>query len=185
MPADTNSKKSYLREHIAYEILMLRYDIQRLEDAKHQLEWNAFFESFCIHARSLYSFFRNDGKQGAIKAKDYGLGKFHHQNKDKLFEKINHQIAHLTNQRTRDIGAKLSLQDCKEIRAWVEDALFNFLENLPPEYANEWNEADATPPQKSDQSKISLRDATPSASGIFTTSTDYITGDTINLYKIK
>jgi hypothetical protein len=35
----------YLREHLTFELLILRFTFGGLENSKDQLEWNAYFEA--------------------------------------------------------------------------------------------------------------------------------------------
>jgi hypothetical protein len=62
----------YLEEHVAYERTMLGYTYARLHDTAPGVGWNVVYESFGIHARNLYDFFRNEGKtQTPFRADDY------------------------------------------------------------------------------------------------------------------
>lgn len=62
----------YLADHVAYECEMLRHTYTRLHDTAPGLDWNVIYESFGIHARNLYDFFRNEGNaQTTFRAGDY------------------------------------------------------------------------------------------------------------------
>jgi len=58
----------YLREHVTYERTMLGFTY----DTVPGVAWSVVYESFDIHARNLYDFFRNEGKtQTTFRAADY------------------------------------------------------------------------------------------------------------------
>jgi len=65
------AKMEYMEEHIPYELLMLRHTYQQMKSSNNQLDWNAFFESFCLHARNLYKFLRNDRVNTTFVAVDF------------------------------------------------------------------------------------------------------------------
>jgi hypothetical protein len=46
----------HLRESLPYELRMLRHTHRQLSHEQNQLDWNAFLESFAIHARNLMEF---------------------------------------------------------------------------------------------------------------------------------
>jgi hypothetical protein len=49
--ANTEELIRYLREHVSYELLMLRYTVSELDRLIHPLDWNAKFESAVVHIR--------------------------------------------------------------------------------------------------------------------------------------
>src|SRR5260370_30872325 len=74
MAAEKNEAEMlrYLREHVTYERTMLGFTYARLHDTVPGVAWNVVYESFGIHARNLYGFFRNEGKtQTTFRADDY------------------------------------------------------------------------------------------------------------------
>jgi hypothetical protein len=49
----------FKNEHVSYEISMLQHCFRRLAAPRYtgdQADWNAFHESFCVHARNLLNF---------------------------------------------------------------------------------------------------------------------------------
>jgi hypothetical protein len=51
----------YFNEHVYYELLMLNYAKQRIENAPDFMFWNAMFATFNVSARNLYDFLNNKG----------------------------------------------------------------------------------------------------------------------------
>ena len=59
--ADEQEKIAYLEERISYELVMLNYTFMRLltsppSSPEEQLDFNAYLESFAVHARNLVAF---------------------------------------------------------------------------------------------------------------------------------
>jgi len=105
--ADEEQKVTHLKEHLPYELGMLRYCFQQLHTAKDR-DYFAFMESFCIHARILKEFLGNKKDSGNLKVRHY--------NKDFSwsapahlhgpFQKIDPQVTHLS-QRRPELGPKV------------------------------------------------------------------------------
>src|SRR4051794_17297670 len=90
-----------IREHLPYEISMLRWLYGKLLSSHDQPDANAFIESFFLHARNLVAFFRNDTDCGFdpryFTKQDYQVaGNFVPAG---LVKKINQQIQHLGSDR--------------------------------------------------------------------------------------
>ncbi len=66
-----DQKLEHLREHLPYELLMLRHTYDRINGNRYTLDWNAYYESFTIHARNLLDFLNNEGTGNNLKAKEF------------------------------------------------------------------------------------------------------------------
>ena len=71
MSDESDRLQAYLEDHLAYEVLMLRHALTKITTFQHPLEWNAYFESFVVHARNLYAFLTNDDDSRTFKARDF------------------------------------------------------------------------------------------------------------------
>jgi hypothetical protein len=54
-----------------YELLMFRYAYERICDDRYQLDWNAYYENFALHARILFNFLMNEDGANNFKAEDF------------------------------------------------------------------------------------------------------------------
>ena len=117
-----------IREHLPYEIGMLRLLYGKLLSKHGQLEANAFIESFFLHARNLVAFFRNDTDCGFdpryFTKQDYKVaGNFAPAG---LVKKVNQQIQHLGCDRTDKGALKLGPPE----RAMIYDLLEKEIERF-------------------------------------------------------
>jgi DNA-directed RNA polymerase specialized sigma54-like protein len=106
-------KLQILREHLPYEIKMLRYTHDRLQaEVKDRESNNVLIESFCLHARNLIDFFRGqrNTKEYAC-ARDFTTKSYRPIDKEihrqTVYKKLNDQIAHLTYRRAEDPAEKI------------------------------------------------------------------------------
>lgn len=95
---------------------MLGYSFDRLHKASPGPEWNMAYEVFCIHARVIYDFLRNDGHKNDFKAVDYT--ETWRPGTNTKFNDIDSFIAHLSKQ--RETRAKLTLEVLRELGAWLD-----------------------------------------------------------------
>lgn len=120
-----------LDDHLAYERDMLGHTYTIIQTTQNQAEWNAHFESFCVHARNLYDFLRSDGKQGAFKARDYLPG--HKPAACLAFNDIDTGILHVTNHRTRK--QKIDLEQANRLAHWIDREWARWCGALPTKYS--------------------------------------------------
>ncbi len=137
---------SYLKEHLTYEVLMLRYTAKFLTSEANQLAWNAHFESFCVHARSLYEFLTNSGDSRNFAAKDYSTAAAQKEKMIGIVNRLNEQVMHLTKNRFTDEQKKVTLDDVRRASAWMQEKLQDFVNALREPYNKVWDEDAATPP---------------------------------------
>lgn len=132
----------YLREHYAYELMMLRYTHRRLRFVGDQLLWNALFESCVMHARNLRDFYTNKGGNRTYGARDFGSPDIGKRNYDSgAFQKMNEQMEHLSTQRVSGAEqGKLTLGRVDEIVAWLEECHLAFVEKSSAEVDFGWSE---------------------------------------------
>ena len=140
MPKANTTLEEILREHLPYELNMLRSTFERLRDGVADgVLRNALIESFSIHARSLIGFFNNE--QG-VKASSFTDGVhvlFRAGHVDgNVVRKLNTQIAHLTLKRTADPLGKIGDVDRQEMLDTIRLALQEFEQHLKPEFKVLW-----------------------------------------------
>ena len=125
-------KIEYLRDHVAYELEMMRHSYDRMVEAEDQSDRNSFFEAFAIHARNLYWFLRNNSEHNYYKASDFAKN-YRRPNPDKvkgIADKISKQVAHISSQRTIDEENKINFSNAKEIADWIDHYVFVFASKL-------------------------------------------------------
>lgn len=134
--------EAYLREHLPYELLMLRYTGQRLLENLSPLNWNAHYESFVVHARNLYKFLTNDEDvQAGAFARD-----FRARRPGFPTQKLNAQVLHLSAGRPIASEEKLQTSDVQACLQWIESEFAKFLVALPPSLSVQWAEQKSKPP---------------------------------------
>src|SRR6476659_7552589 len=74
--ATEQQKIAYLEGRISYELVMLSYSFMRLltsrpSTSEDQLDFNAYLESFGVHARNLVDFLAGKSRSDARNATDY------------------------------------------------------------------------------------------------------------------
>jgi len=159
-------KTAHLKEHLPYEIRMLRYTLGELTKRRsHVLEWNVYFESFAVHARNLYDFLTNSDDSRNFKAKDF-IDQFATLKTDQTkgtFEKLNSQVFHLGKSRPTNQTEKANRDHAKKVASWIEKEFNRFVDGLAPRYRSEWDWDNADP------SKITLGDSVRSQSATAST----------------
>jgi hypothetical protein len=138
------------KEHLPYEIGMLRGTFERLReidasggvaenDIAKQVCRNALIESFCVHARSLLDFFANRPDRRADDAVAQDFVAFASSLKPteeplkSLREKLNKEIFHLT--KKRKITGKFDVStDGVKLLEMIEAERKRFTAALPPEF---------------------------------------------------
>jgi hypothetical protein len=130
-----------MREHVPYEIAMLRATL----DALSAVEWpplfrNILIESFAIHARVLIDFFNGKGGSDAkhfVNATyvPFAAGKV----PDRLTRKLNQQVAHITERRVSGATDKLNGEDMIELRVLLDAEIAEFLRRMTPHYRALWD----------------------------------------------
>jgi len=134
-----------MADHVPYEISMMRATHEMMITGKLPLGlfFNAFIECFAIHARLLSNFLNN---RDDVKVKDFttagytpfASGKI----PTRLHDKLNQQIAHLTEKRFDDPQDKLNLGDVIELRKRIDAEIAEFLQHMTPHYRDLWDTAE-------------------------------------------
>ena len=124
------------REHLHYEVVMMRWAFEQIPTVPPSLVRNAFIESFALHARVLYEFLvskkvkNNPNVLAKYYVKDFkpdGIA-----DASRKIIMLNEQIFHFTKRRT---------DDDKWVLQWIEGALDEFksrLKHLKPSYSTDW-----------------------------------------------
>jgi hypothetical protein len=132
---------AYLREHLSYEVLVLRFTLMLLGTSEDALLWNAMYESFSVHARNLFDFLRNEKDPRNFKASDF-IEKFSVKDRNKihgLMQTMQKQVLHLGKRRTAVIEEKINFDDVTKIAEWIETAFKQFIDELPSPYPEHWD----------------------------------------------
>jgi hypothetical protein len=132
--ASTAELKEFLQHHISYELMMLRYTHARMHDTRHQLQWNAYMESFAVHARN-FEYFLDNIKEGDSRnyvANDYVFPDFTPSRKPiQIHQKISTYVVHLGTARSGEAEKKFNRERADKALKWIEDNFTRFLASLP------------------------------------------------------
>jgi hypothetical protein len=123
--------ESYLTEHLSYEREMLGFAFRQIQREPEQLVWNAYFESFGIHARNLYQFLRSTEGPRSVTADDYLPG--WKQPAIPSLEKLNPFFFHMGKQRA--IGEKKpALEWALKVGPQLDRTWVRWYDALPDRY---------------------------------------------------
>jgi len=158
---------SYLGEHLPYELLMLRYTRSLINRDQQFLDWNAFYESFAVHARNLYHFFidRDGRKNMTITAMTSGFDLSRPIHIDVIIDKLNEQVVHKGKSRAKIPLEKIDITIAEQIFDWLESRVSPFEQTIKLEYRSHWR------PELSDLSRISKSTQLPGLSHPTTSTT--------------
>lgn len=103
---DNGDLEAFAREHLSYEMWMLRETASWLMTAHPRVKavptWNAYIESFGIHARTLGDFLANRGRRrDDVLAKHYAPGWTADDPVPAIAKVVDKQVAHLTSVRLK------------------------------------------------------------------------------------
>lgn len=126
----------YFNEHVFYELLMLRYSKQCLDEEKNKLLWNAMFAAFNVSARNLYAFLNNKGERAShVNVDDYN----HHRRDTRrdstsdvagTLGMLNAQCLHMGQKRFKENDKKINLDRIGTVSAWVESNMNNLIKSF-------------------------------------------------------
>jgi hypothetical protein len=123
-------KEYWLREHLQYEIRMLEYTLAKIGQLPEGDDWNAYYESFAVHARNLYVFLTND-EAGNRKAKEYVDYQAQKTCRTiSVFQKMRAQVLHPGKNRSTGTEEKANLGDAQAIAKWIGESFSEFAEKL-------------------------------------------------------
>jgi hypothetical protein len=166
----------YLEEHLPYELSMLTHTFERLHSTHSEADWNAFLESFCMHARNLKCFVTNDkGVNNSCVIARYFISNFDVSVPKKLtgaFQRVNEQTAHLTKNRRTKPAEKFTIDNAHDVYHWLIPTMQKFVDALSATDCQRW---DAAAKKKL---VMKIGDVVPSATNVIqmVTSTSVITG---------
>jgi hypothetical protein len=132
-------KHQALSEHLPYEAMMLSF--HKMKTIADAYDWNAYHESFAVHARDLKSFLTNDPDRKNFHAVDFTS----YYKPDKpgdlasVFQDLDRQVLHMGRLRTTESERKVSTDDAHRIFDWINPALQDFVNALPDSYRSIWN----------------------------------------------
>jgi hypothetical protein len=139
--ASEQEKTAYLEEHISYEVVMLNYTFMRLltlrpSTPEEQLDFNAYLDSFGVHTRNLVAFLSEKSAGDDRNASDYvpdfeAPDRAHLQ---QVLHRLEKQILQMTALRATDPQEKFTVDDARELYAWIVPAILRFQGQLGPIY---------------------------------------------------
>lgn len=127
-------------EHVAYEMEMFIYCLDKLKTTHNQLTMNLLLDSFAVHSRNLFWFFyTKDRKQDDILCSDFidgGKETFLVKEEDLEFvvKKANKQVSHLTYERINYVETKP--WNFAEVGSLMLKNINRFYDSLSDEYKN-------------------------------------------------
>jgi hypothetical protein len=134
-------KIDHLGDHLAYEVLMLCYTREQVNKDLYPLDWNALYESFAVHARSLMDFLSNANDHRNFNACTFS-GTFSFKDDSELHrvvtQQMNIQVFHFGKDRTGDSGKKIDLEKVNKIHAWLMDNFGRFVAQLNEDLKQHW-----------------------------------------------
>ena len=160
----------WFREHLTYEWNMLQYSLRRMNETNSpSLDWNCFYESFGVHARTLYEFLTNEADSRSFKASDYTSSyRIAKSNLTKgAFEKINRQVFHLAKNRPAAAEDKFNSSGCRRLFELFGDEMARFIGKLPDKYQAAWAE-------RCSSAGMSVSGSVPSATGHITSTSVFV-----------
>jgi hypothetical protein len=126
------SDSEILQYHYNYELDMLANTYRLLND--HRVQQNALIESFCLHARNLIEFFRDEGK-GQRYTENYIPFSNKKTRIGQLNQLINQQISHLdVKKRTANDSEKISGKERAELITILSTETAEFRKHLRQPY---------------------------------------------------
>ncbi len=143
----TVEQKELLDEHLPYEVLMMRYAFETLRNPQPQLAWNAHLESFAVHVRNLVHFLRNKESNLNFKARDF-IEDYQASEVKEIegaLSKLESQIRHLGKNRKTEPKDKVNPGRIDKLFKWTENGVERFLQQLPAELRDLYNEAKSRP----------------------------------------
>lgn len=145
MAVDQKYLDEIFETHLPYEIDMLRWAYERLEEKiEDEALCNSIIECFCVHARNLIEFLE---KTGAVSAKAFAnasYSAFSGKTRDVVSarQRLNNQISHLVmQQRTTETSDKIDADLRLEYLNMIESELAHFAQNLKPPRKPSWRAA--------------------------------------------
>jgi hypothetical protein len=129
---------AYLDDHLPYERMMLEYTFGKISAEQSTCDWNAYYESFAVHARNLYKFL---GNEDDVRACDFvpGFSAAKSDETKRTFPDLLKQVLHLSQVRPSAAEQKVQLDDAREFHAWLDKHFSDFLGKLPLAHKKHWN----------------------------------------------
>jgi hypothetical protein len=137
----TEGEIAYLRGHVRYEVVMVRWAFGQIQPLPPSLERNAFIECFAVHARALFEFLASKGDTRNVDASVYveGFKPDGAADASRKVTALHEQVFHFGKRRTDDDTLKFdATHDGAWVLQWIEDALEKFNNELKPPYPTDW-----------------------------------------------
>jgi hypothetical protein len=124
----------YFNEHVFYELQMLRYSQQWLEEKQPQFVWNAMFAAFNVSARNLYYFVGNRDA-GNMNVADYRhycrtFDRGSIEGVKETMRWLEAQCLHLGEKRFKEPDRKINIDKIRELSAWIVSKMDELLKSF-------------------------------------------------------
>ncbi|MCK1274429.1 hypothetical protein IVB46_04125 [Bradyrhizobium sp. 61] len=168
-----DDKKDYMREHLHYEIEMLRFTHDRLKSISSQMLANALMESFVVHARNLMDFFYNQLDPKCFSAADFlptgdpAAQKASFGDAGKAYGLVHNQTLHLGQRRPTLDKDKVGPDERQTLRDAIESQIPAFEAALLSDYKTIWDETKrrSEAEKKRQAEMLQFSSGTPTATG--------------------
>jgi hypothetical protein len=124
---------------------MLRHAYDKLQSSSHgQATDNVLIECFCLHARNLLDFFRDQKHSNYAVAREFTTASYNPfdgtnpKSSGGLYGKLNDQITHLSYRRTNNPAAKIGPDERAFLKNLIEKEIDNFSNHIDAAYRPLW-----------------------------------------------
>jgi hypothetical protein len=146
--------KEWMREHLTYELLMVRYTHAQLHLGLDQMAWNTNFGAFGLYARNLHWFLTNNKGRPDLPRKVRACDYASHFKADDtqiaaVMSDLHEQVYH-PGARRLDIAKGDGRDKADKVFKWVEEGMAKFVAEIQktPAYKSAWD------PDRADPAKI-------------------------------
>lgn len=146
------SRIEYLKEHLLYELKMLRYTHWKLrEPLETVFDWNSYLEAFAVHARNWHDFLTEKFQPRAdrIDARaSHFIETWPAANRDKVkdtYNDLHAQVLHLGTNRGITPEEKFTTRHADAFWDWIRPEMERFADCLPPQLREHWKPEEAEP----------------------------------------
>ena len=143
--------KEWMREHLTYELLMVRYTHAQLHLGLDQMAWNANFGAFGLYARNFHWFLTNNKGRPDLPRKVRACDYASHFKADDtqiaaVMSDLHEQVYH-PGARRLDIAKGDGRDKADKVFKWVEEGMAKFVAEIQktPAYKSAWDPDRADP----------------------------------------
>lgn len=134
----------FLKEHVGYELEMLSRTRAFAASESDPWKWNAYFESYLLHARNLIDFLTKPSDDKNCVARDFSSSYVPEKMDGKaarIYGRLHDQVLHMGKARTIDPSKKVNWSDAGELVRVIEGRMSAFFEAVDADDAKEQGKA--------------------------------------------